>query len=87
MANTNKIIIDVVANTDYSQIDKAQQKVTQLGESAEKSGKGFANASECTETTVRRVFLHKQRMTLNLFLRFCFALEINPIDLLNKIEK
>ena len=47
----------------------------------------FANASECTETTVRRVFLHKQRMTLNLFLRFCFALETNPVDLLNKIEK
>ena len=47
----------------------------------------FANASECTETTVRIVFLHKQRMTLNLFLRFCFALETNPVDLLNKIEK
>lgn len=41
----------------------------------------FAKASSCSETTVRRVFLNKQRMTVDLLLRFCFALEIDIIDL------
>jgi hypothetical protein len=35
----------------------------------------FAKASQCSETTVRRVFRNEQRMTLNLLLRFCKALE------------
>lgn len=35
----------------------------------------FAKASNCSETTVRRVFRNEQRMTLNLLLRFCLALE------------
>lgn len=35
----------------------------------------FAKASNCSETTVRRVFRNEQRMTLNLLLRFCKALE------------
>lgn len=41
----------------------------------------FAKASSCSETTVRRVFRGEQRMTLNLLLRFCKALEkdINEI--------
>ena len=34
----------------------------------------FAKASICSETTVRRVFRNEQRMTVDLFLRFCFAL-------------
>lgn len=46
----------------------------------------FAIASECSETTIRRVFLNKQRMTLNLFLRFCLALELSASELLNEIE-
>ncbi len=37
----------------------------------------FAQASDCSETTVRRVFRSKQRMTLNLLLRFCNSLEID----------
>ena len=32
----------------------------------------FAKASNCSETTVRRVFRNEQRMTVDLFLRFCF---------------
>ena len=47
----------------------------------------FAKASSCSETTVRRVFLNKQRMTLDLFLRFCFALEIDIIELFKNIKK
>ena len=47
----------------------------------------FAKASKCSETTVRRVFSSKQRMTLDLFLRFCYALEINVQQIFNEIEK
>ena len=45
----------------------------------------FAQASDCSETTVRRVFRSKQRMTLNLLLKFCNALEIEIKDLFNDI--
>lgn len=37
----------------------------------------FARIAGCSETTVRRVFRNQQRMTVNLFLRFCFALGID----------
>lgn len=46
----------------------------------------FANASDCSETTVRRVFANKQRMTLNLLLRFCNALEISIVELFNDVD-
>lgn len=36
----------------------------------------FARIALCSETTVRRVFRNEQRMTVNLLLRFCFALGI-----------
>ena len=41
----------------------------------------FARAALCSETTVRRVFRNEQRMTVDLLLRFCFALGID----INKI--
>lgn len=44
----------------------------------------FAKASLCSETTVRRVFSNKQRMTLDLLLRFCDALSVNIIQLFEK---
>jgi hypothetical protein len=47
----------------------------------------FAKASSCSETTVRRVFLNKQRMTLDLLLRFCSAIEIDVVDLFKSIKK
>ena len=46
----------------------------------------FAQASDCSETTVRRVFRNKQRMTLNLLLRFCNALEIEIQDVFDEIK-
>lgn len=46
----------------------------------------FAKEALCSETTVRRVFSSKQRMTLDLFLRFCFALEINIQQIFKEIE-
>ena len=41
----------------------------------------FTRAALCSETTVRRVFRNEQRMTVDLLLRFCFALgkDINEI--------
>lgn len=44
----------------------------------------FAKASFCSETTIRRVFSNKQRMTVDLLLRFCDALDIHINDLFNK---
>lgn len=46
----------------------------------------FAKASACSETTVRRVFLNKQRMTVDLLLRFCTALKIDVIELFNATD-
>lgn len=55
----------------------------------------FAKSAQCSETTVRRVFRNEQRMTLNLLLRFCIALEkdineifegINILDFKNAIK-
>lgn len=46
----------------------------------------FARISQCTETTVRRVFRNEQRMTLNLFLRFCTALNIKIEQIFRDIE-
>jgi len=38
----------------------------------------FAKASNCDEKTIRRLFANKQGMTLNLFFKLCYALEIHP---------
>ncbi|MGQ2982968.1 helix-turn-helix domain-containing protein [Flavobacterium sp.] len=46
----------------------------------------FARASNCTEGTVRRIFKNEQGITVNLLLRFCFALEISIIDLLRGLD-
>jgi len=37
----------------------------------------FAKVAFCSETTVRRVFRNEQRMTVDLLLRFCFALNLD----------
>jgi transcriptional regulator with XRE-family HTH domain len=46
----------------------------------------FAKASSCSETTIRRVFRNKQRMTVDLLLQFCFSLEIDIIQLFKDVE-
>lgn len=46
----------------------------------------FAKSAQCSETTVRRVFRNEQRMTLNLLLRFCIALEKNLDELFDDIN-
>lgn len=46
----------------------------------------FAKASNCSETTVRRVFKNQQRMTVNLLLRFCVALGKDIHEMFDKIH-
>lgn len=46
----------------------------------------FAKVSNCSETTVRRVFRNEQRMTLNLLLRFCKALEKDIYEIFEGIN-
>lgn len=46
----------------------------------------FARQAMCSETTVRRVFRNEQRMTIDLLLRFCFALNIDIAQIFNGIS-
>lgn len=46
----------------------------------------FARASNCSETTVRRVFRNQQRMTVELLIKFCIALEIELSELIKGIH-
>lgn len=41
----------------------------------------FAEASQCSETTIRRIFRSEQGVTINLFLRMCHALNVDASDL------
>lgn len=45
----------------------------------------FARASQCTETTIRRVLRNEQGMTINLLLRLCVALEIEVSELFDEL--
>jgi plasmid maintenance system antidote protein VapI len=49
----------------------------------------FAKASQCNETTIRRIFRNEQGITINLLIRIAFALGISVTDLLKdfKIER
>lgn len=49
----------------------------------------FARASECKETTIRRIFRNEQGITVNLLFRLANALQVPVADLLKdfKIEK
>jgi len=45
----------------------------------------FARASQCSETTIRRVFRNEQGITINLLLRFAIALDTNASKLLEEL--
>lgn len=72
----------------YEEIEKKlSEKIYKLTlEKFNGNNSRFAEASDCSETTVRRVFANKQRMTLNLLLRFCNALDISIIELFESID-
>lgn len=46
----------------------------------------FARASQCTETTIRRVFGNKQGITINLLLRMCIALDIEVDEIMRGLS-
>lgn len=45
----------------------------------------FARASQCSETTIRRVLRNEQGITINLLLRFAIALDTNASKLLEEL--
>jgi hypothetical protein len=46
----------------------------------------FAKDVGCNEKTIRLLFDHNQGMSLNLFLKISFALQIQPSELLKDIK-
>ncbi len=46
----------------------------------------FARASQCKETTIRRIFKNEQGITINLLLRMAFALEVSVTELLKDLD-
>jgi hypothetical protein len=46
----------------------------------------FARASQCKETTIRRIFKYEQGITVNLLFRLANALEVPVIDLLKDLK-
>ena len=46
----------------------------------------FARASQCRESTVRRIFKNEQGITINLLLRMALALDTNVSELLKGLE-
>lgn len=46
----------------------------------------FARASQCTETTIRRVFGNKQGITVNLLLRMCNALNVEVEEIMSGLS-
>lgn len=46
----------------------------------------FARASQCKETTIRRIFKNEQGITLNLLLRIANALDVPVTEILKDIS-
>lgn len=46
----------------------------------------FARASQCKETTIRRIFKNEQGITINLLLRMAFALDVSVNELLKDLD-
>ncbi|MBD3725256.1 MAG: helix-turn-helix domain-containing protein [Flavobacteriaceae bacterium] len=46
----------------------------------------FARKSNCSEASIRRIYNGKQRMTLNMLLKFCDGLEIDLKELLDGVQ-
>ncbi|WP_310555134.1 helix-turn-helix domain-containing protein [Flavobacterium sp.] len=71
------------------EIELAQRIYKLFIEKFDGNKSAFARASQCNETTIRRIFRNQQGITINLLLRIAFALEISVTDLLKdfKIER
>lgn len=46
----------------------------------------FARRANCSESSIRRIYDGKQRMTFNMLLKLCSGLEIDIKDLLSSVN-
>lgn len=46
----------------------------------------FAKKAGCDEKTIRLIFDHNQGLTINLFLKIAYALDVEPSELLKDIK-
>lgn len=76
------------------QLEKIEEELSQriyklFMEKFDGNKSAFARASECKETTIRRILSNQQGITFNLLLRIAFALDISLTELIKdfKIEK
>jgi plasmid maintenance system antidote protein VapI len=46
----------------------------------------FARASQCNETTIRRIFRNEQGITINLLIRIAKALGVEPTELIKDLK-
>lgn len=46
----------------------------------------FAKATQCSETTIRRLFRHEQGITINLLLRMCYALNTTVCEVSKELK-
>lgn len=71
------------------EIELAQRIYKLFMEKFDGNKSAFARASQCKETTIRRIFRNEQGITVNLLFRLANALEVSASDLLKDftIEK
>jgi plasmid maintenance system antidote protein VapI len=71
------------------EIELAQRIYKLFMEKFDGNKSAFARASQCKETTIRRIFRNEQGITVNLLFRLANALEVSVSDLLKDftIEK
>ena len=73
------------------QLDKIEEEVIQrifklALEKFDGNNSLFARKSNCSESSIRRIYNGKQRMTFNMLLKLCNGLEIDIKNLLSNIN-
>lgn len=68
-----------------SKIDKIEEEIIQrifklALEKFDGNNSLFARKANCSEASIRRIYSGKQRMTLNMLLKLCEALEVEMRD-------
>ena len=46
----------------------------------------LAKAVQCTEGAIRYLFRHKKGMTMDLFLKFCNAIDVKPDEIMKDLD-
>lgn len=66
---------------------KLGNNIGRKAQSKFKSNVEFSNVADVTETTIRRVLLGKQNISIKLLEQICDALDVKMSDLLKEIGK